>query len=228
VASAIIFDMDNTLYPEQQFIRSGFRAVAAEVSLRFGTPYRDGLATLLRALRLGSRAEALQILCAVHGLPQSAIGDLVDVIRAHDPVLHLPETTRTALRRARAEGWRLGVLTNGLPTTQARKVRALGIDTLVDTIVYGEEWGSGRGKPDREPFDLTRCRLNVPTAQTVFVGDDESRDIEGARQAGFRTILVRQPGHGGHASGADCEIDGLDDVLQAAAGLICREVSHAA
>jgi putative hydrolase of the HAD superfamily len=107
-------------------------------------------------------------------------------------------------------------------------VRALGVDTLVDTVVYGEEWGSGRGKPDREPFDLTRCRLNVPTARTVFVGDDHERDIEGARRVGFRTILIRREAETGRTSGADCEVSGLDDVLQAAAGLICREVPHAA
>jgi putative hydrolase of the HAD superfamily len=228
VASALIFDLDNTLYPEQQFIRSGFKAVAAEVALRFGTPYRDALATLLRALRLGSRSEALQILCAAHGLPQAVVGELVDVIRRHDPLLRLPSVARETLASAKAAGWRLGVLTNGLPTVQARKVRALGIDMLVDTIVYGEEWGSGRGKPDREPFDLARCRLNVPTAQTVFVGDDCARDIDGARRVGFRTILIRREAKTGHQSGADCEVGGLDDVLQAAAGLICREVPHAA
>jgi putative hydrolase of the HAD superfamily len=142
--------------------------------------------------------------------------------------LSLSRSALDVLTRARADGWRLGVLTNGLPDVQRRKVEALGLARLVDAVVYAQEWGSGRGKPDPEPFEAVRARLGTAAAATVFVGDDPWCDMYGARAAGMRTILMRRGGPLERASGADRVVVALDDVLEAAAGLTSREVAHAA
>lgn len=224
----LIFDMDETLYPERQFIRSGFRAVAVDVERRYGVPADAAFTALLRTLRNGGRRRALQTLCASFGLPASAVPELVEVIRRHEPTLHLPGASVAVLTRARAEGWRLGVLTNGLPEVQARKVRALGLDNLVDAVVYAQEWGSRKGKPERESFDVVRARLNTPPGVTVFVGDDPWCDIIGARGAGLHTILLRCSAELRSTSGADRVVTALEDVLTAAANLVCREMADAA
>ncbi len=224
----LIFDMDETLYPERQFIRSGFRAVAVDVERRFGVPADAAFEALLRILRRGGRRHALQTLCASFGLPATAVPELVTVIRRHQPALHLPNVSVDVLARARAEGWRLGILTNGLPDVQARKVRALGLDRLVDVVVYAQEWGSGKGKPERESFDVVRARLDTPPALTVFVGDDPWCDIVGARSAGLHTILLRRSAGLRSTTGADRVVTALDDVLTVAAELVCREMADAA
>lgn len=224
----LILDLDETLYPQRQFIRSGFRAVAAEVSRRFEVPSPAVLARLLASLHNGNRGRALQEMCLHFDLPPTVVPDIVDVIRAHEPSLRLPLEARTLLVRARASGWRLGVLTNGRPEIQARKVRALGLPALVDTVVYAVEWGGGLGKPDREPFDVIRERLATTPALTVAVGDDSWCDIYGARNAGFHTILLHPAAGRVRASGADRVVGGLDEVLAAAEALVCWEVAHAA
>jgi putative hydrolase of the HAD superfamily len=224
----LIFDMDETLYPERQFIRSGFRAAAVDVERRYGVPADAAFNTLLRTLRSGGRRHALQTLCASFGVPASAVPELVEVIRRHQPTLRLPNSSVAVLTRARAEGWRLGVLTNGLPDVQARKVRALGLDNLVDAVVYAQEWGSGKGKPERESFDVIRARLDTPPAVTVFVGDDPWCDIVGARGAGLHTILLRRSAELRSTTGADRVVTTLENVLTAAADLVCREMADAA
>lgn len=231
IAHGLIFDLDETLYPERQFIRSGFCAVAERVERRHGVPAAASLATLLGSLRRGNRAEALQALCAAHGLPASLVPELVDVIRAHAPSLRLPQESREALVTARARGWRLGVLTNGMPAVQMRKIAALGLSALVDEIVYAQDWGSGRGKPEPEPFEVVMERMRVRPEASVFVGDDPWCDIFGARRARLRTLLVcRTPSQLNRARA--CQADGvvrsIDEVPDAAAGLVLREVSHAA
>lgn len=224
----LILDMDETLYPERQFARSGFRAVAAEVARRFDVPAAAARRALLRALRAGGRAQAFQSLCLECGVPAAVIPELVAVFRAHAPRLRLPADTRDLLTQARARGWRIGILTNGLPAVQARKARALGLAPLVDAIVYAEEWGTGRGKPEREPFEVVRARLDTRAALTVFVGDDPWRDIYGARAAGLHTILLHRDGARVRASGADRVVASAAGVLAAANALICREVADAA
>lgn len=224
----LVFDLDDTLYPERQFIRSGFKAVAEDVSRRYGVPARSAVALLLLTLRRGSRSQALQSLCLHFDLPPTVVPDLIQVIRSHTPSLYLPPSTRDVLTQARAEGWRLGILTNGLPEVQTRKVAALGLDPLVDAVVYAQEWGSGRGKPDPEPFEAIRGRLDTSSSATVFVGDDPWCDMYGARAAGMRTILMRRGGPHERASGADRVVVAVDEVLEAATGLTSREVAHAA
>ncbi len=224
----LILDLDDTLYPERQFARSGFRAVAADVARRFGVPRASARRALLRALRAGGRAQAFQALCLECGLPTTVVPELVTAFRAHAPHLRLPAEARDLLTRARSLGWRVGILTNGLPAVQARKVRALGLAPLVDAVVYAEEWGTGRGKPEREPFEVVRARLDTRAALTVHVGDDPWKDIYGARAAGLHTILLHRDGTRVRASGADRVVDALADVLPAAAALMCREVADAA
>ena len=82
--------------------------------------------------------------------------------------------------------------TTGIPAIQAAKVRALGLDTLVDTVVYAADYGSGEGKPDREPFLEALRRLDVRPAQAIAIGDDEFADIFGATRCGLRTIQTRE------------------------------------
>jgi len=230
-APGLIFDLDDTLYPERQFIRSGFRAVALRVEQSHGVPAAAALATLLGALRRGNRAHALQAMCAAHGLPSSLVPELVEVIRAHAPSLRLPPESRDTLVTARLRGWRLGVLTNGLPVVQMRKTAALGLSALVDEIVYAQDWGSGRGKPEPEPFEVVLERLGVHAGMSVFVGDDPWCDIFGARRARLRTLLVCRTAaqlNRARACEADAVVSRIDEVPDAAVRLVFREVSHAA
>jgi putative hydrolase of the HAD superfamily len=220
--TALVFDLDDTLYPERQFIRSGFRAVALEVQ-RFGVDRREALATLLGALRRQNRGLALQALCTRHGLPAALVPELVEVIRAHTPTLRLPLASAGVLASARARGWRLGVVTNGPPAVQAKKAAALGLGARVDVVVYAHACGDGTGKPAREPFESVLAQLGVPPAAAVFVGDDPWCDIGGARRAGLRTILLCRTQNRGQLA-SSCEPDlfvrGIDEVMAAAGHLL--------
>jgi len=80
------------------------------------------------------------------------------------------------------------VLTNGPAAIQSRKVAAMRIEQYVDRVVYATECGSGAGKPEPEPFAEIARQLDVPPSHTVFVGDDEVCDVEGAARAGMLPV----------------------------------------
>jgi putative hydrolase of the HAD superfamily len=102
----------------------------------------------------------------------------------------LPHASVSALTTLKLDGWRLVVLTNGLPSVQRAKVRALGVAGLVDSVVYAEEHASG-GKPAVTVFVEALRRIGVPARRAICVGDDPVRDIAGARQLGIRTVHLR-------------------------------------
>ena len=186
-ARAVIFDLDDTLYPLQRFVRSGFAAVAAELERGHGIPSKKAFHVLTRAMRDGMRGRELQICAQRFRLSEAIVGDLVNIIRLHRPSIRLPRETVSAIEQLRGR-WRIGVLTNGLPDLQARQVDALGLRFLVDTVVYANAVGDGRGKPAPEPFREVSRALGVHPSRTVFVGNDERCDVFGAACSGMRTI----------------------------------------
>jgi putative hydrolase of the HAD superfamily len=184
---AIVFDLDDTLYPQEQFTLSGFLAVANLVEARFGIP-RDRAMRVLRRARRERRGQEFQALCSRFTLSPAIVPELVAAVRTHRPWIHLPASSGLALRTLRPY-WRIGVLTNGMPSVQRRKVEALALAALVDVVLYAEEHGTG-GKPNYAAFHAVREQLDVPAERTVFVGNDPVADIGGANLAGFNTIYV--------------------------------------
>jgi putative hydrolase of the HAD superfamily len=185
---AVLFDLDDTLYPYRRFKLSGFLAVARHLEATRQLDVRLGFAALAGAMHSRHRGRELQACVEQHDLPAALLPELVDVFRHHAPRLRLSRTAARVLAALRRGGWRIGVVTNGQPTIQARKVEALGLAAHVDAVVFAMACGRGIGKPEPEPFTEALRRLDVPPAAAVFVGDDERCDIVGARSAGLAAI----------------------------------------
>lgn len=221
---AVIFDLDDTLYPLQRFVLSGFRAVARHLEATAGLP-AAGVFDLLADAFGRVRGRELQVLVDRFRLGADAIPELVAVIRRHTPDVQLPELS-TAVLRVLRPGWRLGIVTNGHPDIQARKVRALGLERLVDAVVYAADHGSGAGKPEAAAFHAACQALGVAPSAAAFVGDDPVCDMAGARGAGLRTIWLPSRVVGASPRGvdaADVMVASLADVPAAAARLVVPE-----
>jgi putative hydrolase of the HAD superfamily len=219
---AILFDLDDTLYPLSTFVHSGFAVCAGYLERVAGLDARKVFALLISASVGPNRGRELQLCAAGFGLSPEMVGTLLEVIRQHWPSLSLPRASREVLLRLRPS-WRIGVVTNGLPARQARKSEALGLARLVDTIVYAQAVGDGRGKPHPEAFLEAARRLNVPPARTLFVGNDLRCDVLGAHRVGMRAIHFR-PGRGPvravRSCAADATISSLDVLLSVAEPIV--------
>jgi putative hydrolase of the HAD superfamily len=186
----LIIDLDDTLYPREQFVRSGFAAVAKYIEALHGLSASLVSETLDRAYESGSRGREFQALCATHALSPSLIPGLVKVVRMHRPVLRLAAGAASALHTLRAVGgWRVVILTNGLPSVQRSKVAALGLAARVDDVVYAEEHAPG-GKPSPAVFAEALRRLDLAPSRCVCAGDDPICDIAGARALHLRTVRL--------------------------------------
>ncbi|MFI5177774.1 MAG: HAD family hydrolase, partial [Vicinamibacterales bacterium] len=163
-------------------------AVATAAAPELGVPAADDFTLLFHGRRFTPGRE-LQFVCDWFGLPPARVDQWVRLIRGHQPDIRLPLESARVLLELR-QTWRIGVLTNGRPDIQRRKVEALGVRDFVDAVVFATECGDGAGKPDRAAFDAVLAALGVPASLAVFVGDDLDADVFGARRAGLRTIHV--------------------------------------
>jgi putative hydrolase of the HAD superfamily len=167
-----------------------------------------------------------QALCETFGLRTAIVPELLQVFRTHRPELWLTHGAIDTLQALRNDGWRLAILTNGLPPVQAAKIHALGLAQHVDHIVYAAEYAD-KGKPNRAVFAEVLRRLNLVPSQCVMVGDDADCDIRGGREAGMRTIWMRRNSDETNC-GADVAVASLADVPAAAASLVELTRAHAA
>lgn len=90
------------------------------------------------------------------------------------------------LGRLRRQGYRLGLVTNGVPALQNSKIDRAGIRSEFDAVLVSGELPFE--KPERAIFDLALGRLGTAAAEAVFVGDNLINDIYGAQQAGMRAF----------------------------------------
>lgn len=96
------------------------------------------------------------------------------------------------LATLRAQGYQVGLLTNGKSYIQRNKIKLIGLEHSFDKILAGEEMGIQ--KPAVHPFEeMARC-LGCDPQQMVYVGDNPRNDIDAARRAGCIPIWVKTTG----------------------------------
>jgi putative hydrolase of the HAD superfamily len=203
--TTVVFDLDDTLYDETDFCRSGFRAAAqliATLSDRH-TP-DDILATIWDCFITGNRGSTFDDALRRLGIPydMNIVGNLVEVYRTHTPTLTLPAESRTALD-ALKDRYTLALLTDGYLPTQRLKVQALGIEGYFAAIVYTEELGREFWKPSPRGFERLIELLHARPEQTAYVADNATKDFIAPNQLGMLTVqLLRPRGLYGRASDA--------------------------
>ena len=216
---AIIFDLDDTLYPLDWFVLSGFDAVGAHLQHLFGVDAAMCRTVLRRAFNSGNRGHELQTCLRHFNLPVALAASLVQVIRTHQPVIDLPALTVKTLGTL-TPGWRIGIVTNGSAEIQARKVAALGLGARVDAVVFADGVATPE-KPAAAPFLEMSRRLGVPPCRSVFVGNDPTRDVFGAWRLGMKTIHVAGlPATPSRAPIADASVCTLLEVPEIAERLV--------
>ena len=96
---AVVFDLDDTLYPRIRYVHSGFSAVARHLADRCGLDPQDLYGSLRRASENGFTGRELQRVCAIYGLDTTLVPELVAVSRAHEPELRLSHDAAETLAR---------------------------------------------------------------------------------------------------------------------------------
>lgn len=190
---AIVFDLDDTLYPERDFALSGFRAVASAFQSLLGDATQTE-ADLRRLFDTKMRPRVFDALMAERGLPQESalIAQMVETYRQHRPTISLYPDADMALKRM-APAFRLGLLTDGPMITQRNKVAALGLADRFDALVYTAELGSDMGKPHPAGFELLSRQLGVVHQRCVYVADNPAKDFVAPNALGWMSIRVLRP-----------------------------------
>jgi len=207
----VVFDIDDTLYLERDYVRSGFHAVGEHLQRTHGV---DGFSR--RAWELfesGHRGSTFDVVLAELGLPEALVPGLVRVYREHEPDIELLPDAREALGTL-SRYVHLAVISDGPEQSQREKAKALGLERWCDPIVLTARYGREFGKPHPRAFEEVEGSVRLAGASCAYIADNPSKDFIAPKALGWRCLRVRRPGGLHHAvdgcGGADLVVDRLD------------------
>lgn len=178
--SGVVFDLDDTLFSERDYARSGFRAIADLLEI-------PGLDDELLAA-LDARDPTLDLVLSRHGLLPRKKECLV-AYRSHTPDIEPYPGVLDLLRELRDAGVRVGILTDGRPKGQRGKIDALGLTELVDDVVVTDELGGAMfRKPCDIGFRVMQRRWGIPFDRMLYVADNRAKDFRAPRELGMRSL----------------------------------------
>jgi putative hydrolase of the HAD superfamily len=187
---ALVFDLDDTLFEELSYVRSGFRHVAEWLVRSEGGAATDYLRALEEDFELRGRGRNFDALVERFGI-RTAVERLVRMYREHPPVIRVRPDLVEFLGELRQE-YQLFLLTDGWLEVQQKKVAALELEPMFDRIYYSQSNGLTYAKPHPRFF----CRLlednGLHPSQALMIGNDVAKDIEGGRGVGMHTFRVHR------------------------------------
>ena len=184
-----IFDLDDTLYPEMDYVKSGFAAVSSHLAEREGRDPHETLRRLWAEFTV-ERKRVFDRLLASLATARVTVSDLVEVYRAHQPRLKLRPGMGALLGRL-GKCTYAAVLTDGLISVQRFKVEALHLTELVPNILYTDAFGRQAWKPSPVGFKYLLDHFRVAAQDALYIGDNPEKDFVAPRVLGMHTVRLR-------------------------------------
>ena len=188
---AIVFDLDDTLYPEREYVQSGYRVIAAALASEEWD--RSRIYDLLwQEFESGDRRRVFNSILRQMDREDSPeeITRLVKIYRQHRPELTLDRDVRALLETLKSQ-FKLGLVTDGFLPAQKLKVQALDLESFFDSICYTEELGREYWKPATKAFERISRALQCEPQQCVYVADNPAKDFIAPNQLGWQSIELQ-------------------------------------
>ena len=181
-AKGVIFDLDDTLYSEKQYVKSGYKKIAEyighqEAEEKLWNYFLEGKPAVDAYLKeIGAENKKAECL---------------DIYRSQMPEINLYDGVAELFQSLKENDIKVGIITDGRPEGQRNKIKALGLEELVDDIIITDELGGVQfRKPNDISFRIMQCRWRVPFEQMVYIGDNLAKDFQAPRQLGMRGIYI--------------------------------------
>jgi len=189
---AVIFDIDNTLYPSHEFaelarknainamIRAGLeldeKKIEKELELvirKKGSNYPNHFDDVLKKFKVRNKAKYVAAAVAAY----------------HDTkitILPYPEVPNVLLR-LRDKKIRLYIASEGLEVKQWDKLLRLQIAQYFDDVFVVDQKEGGKNKMF---YERVSRKIGIEPSECIMVGDKEDKDIIPAKKAGFKTFRI--------------------------------------
>lgn len=190
---AVVFDLDDTLYNERDFVYKGFMEVAKYICDKYHMEIQEIYNSILEIFHKDGRGKVFNRLCDKYNLNED-IDNLVEIYRNATPTLNLYDDATYILERLRGN-YLLGIITDGKNTVQWNKIRSLNLEKYMDKIIVTDDYGKEYWKPSEEPYKDMLNFFRIKSKECIYIGDNPCKDFISAKKLGIHTIrIIREIG----------------------------------
>lgn len=212
----LVFDLDDTLYEEITFVKSGFKAVSIFLEPILGKPSKILYDELVAKLQNGRGSIFDEVIYAHKKSSKELVLKCLSIYRLHKPNIQLYPDAIRCLKRFR--NYPLYIVTDGNKVVQKNKIDALDIHENVKKVFITHRYGIKNAKPSVYCFDKIRQLEKAKPSDIVYIGDNPSKDFIGIKPHGYKTIQVLRGNYMHLNPGpdylADIQIKGLDELSE--------------
>ncbi len=182
----IVFDLDDTLYNELDYLKSAYRSIALLLERDNWKPLYSRMLALYR-----SKVNVFEFLAANYHIE---VRKLIEIYRNHSPNIELFEGVVELFEEIKYRGGKIGIITDGRSATQKAKIESLGISKYLDKIVVSEELGSE--KPDVANFKAIERELFGDSY--YYIADNLKKDFIAPNLLGWTSVALIDNGKNIH------------------------------
>lgn len=187
----VVFDLDDTLYLERDYARSGFAAVGFWAQARGIDGVSESCWELFCKGVRGSIFNDALAECGV-AADRELVDAMVAVYRSHRPNLVLAPDAEPALTKLADAGVQLAMLTGGPIESQQAKITALNLQTRFHPLVLSGQWGVEYDKPNTRAFIELERLTGLSGSSLTYVADNPAKDGPPAAARGWRFDRIRR------------------------------------
>lgn len=205
-----VVDLDDTLYLERDFVRSGFKAV--DIWLSRHTPITFFFKAAWGLFKDGARGDIFnQVLDASGYYSEGLVPILVGVYRNHMPVISLLPDAVEFLNAFPKE--RLALITDGYTEVQWNKVNALELKKHIGKIIVTGDWGKSFWKPNQRAF--LEASKGSHSRNCLYIGDNPDKDFQAPRELDWLpSIRIKRDGSLHSDKSTPCEYREITSLLE--------------
>jgi len=186
----LVFDIDDSLYLESDYVLSGFRSVGEWMLTYYGV---EGFFEKARNYFLeGNRGDIFnRVLADININDNDLVPKLVDIYRAHEPVIHLLPDVQLFFESCCAN--KLAIITDGYSVSQWTKIRSLKLEKWIEKIIVTDDWGREYWKPHPRAFETVQSSFSPECC--VYIADNPLKDFIAPTKLGWMpSIRIRRIG----------------------------------
>lgn len=191
MVKAIIFDLDDTLISEKEYIKSGYHHISEVIEKGFDIN-KTQIFNDLMALFTQSPQNIFNRFYDKYDIKYSEemIIALVNEYRAHFPDIQFYDDVRRFLNGLRKTKIKIGIITDGYAVAQRQKLKAVEADKYFDEIIVTDEIGRDYWKPHPRAFELMKDKMEVDFEEMIYVGDNPEKDFYISTVYPIKTVRI--------------------------------------
>jgi putative hydrolase of the HAD superfamily len=187
--SFIVFDLDDTIYKEIDFVKSAFKEIT---SLFPESQFEDRVKNMFDDFKNGT--DVFSKLLKEFPNSFNNKSDLIEIYRLHKPNINFLGNSNLFINHLLEKKIPFGIITDGRSITQRNKIAALGLENLHSGLIISEEFGSE--KPDLKNFLYFEEKF--PGYDFTYIADNTRKDFVSPEKLGWQMVCIKDNGENIH------------------------------